>query len=182
MDLFHIAAQAVGIAAMAFNILSYQQKSRKGVIAFQLGGSILFCLNFFMLGAVVGGILNGIGIIRALVFLQKEKLRADRLVWQAGFTVAYILSYVLTFTLFGKEATAANLIVELLPVIGMVATTFSFRCTDAKTIRRFGLISSPSWLVYNIVNFAIGAIICEVLSLGSILIGMWRFDVKKNKV
>ena len=179
MELYDIIAQAVGIFAMAFNILSYQQKTRKMAIAFQLGGSILFSINFFMLGALVGGILNALGIIRALVFLNKEKLHADRPIWLAGFTAAYILSYILTFTAFGKEPTVFNFIIELLPVIGMVATTISFRLTDARSIRRFGLVSSPSWLVYNIVNFAIGAIICEVLSLCSILIGMIRLDRKK---
>lgn len=181
MDLYTVAAQVVGLFAMAFNILSYQQKSRKGVITFQLAGSFLFCANFFMLGATVGGILNGIGAVRAIVFLNKDKLHADRLPWLLGFTAAYIVSYVLTFTVLGKEATAANLIIELLPVIGMIATTISFRYTDARTIRRYGLISSPSWLIYNIANFAIGAILCEVLSLCSIVIGMFRFD-RKAKV
>lgn len=176
MDSFNILAQFVGICAMAFNILSYQQKTRRRVIAFQLAGSFLFCVNFFMLGATVGGILNAIGAVRAVVFLNKEKLHADRAPWLVGFTAAYVGSYVLTFTLFGAEATASNLVIELLPVIGMIATTISFRYTEAKTIRKFGLISSPSWLVYNIANFAIGAIICEVLSLCSILIGMLRLD------
>ena len=179
--MFEFAAQLVGIAAMAFNILSYQQKSQKAVIGFQLFGSALFAANYFMLGATVGGILNLVGTVRAVVFLNRERFGAERPVWLAGFTAAYLLSYILTFTLFGKAPTAFNLIEEFLPVIGMTATTISFRLKDAGSIRRFGLISSPSWLIYNIVNFSIGAICCEVLSLGSILIGMWRFDVKKNK-
>ncbi len=161
---------------MAFNIFSYQQKTQKRAIAFQLGGSILFAVNYLMLGAIVGGILNAVGTVRALVFLNREKLRATHPVWLAGFTAAYLLSYVLTFTVFGKEATAFNFIVEFLPVIGMTATTISFRLSDAKAIRRFGLISSPSWLIYNIVSFSVGAIICEVLSLCSIFIGMFRLD------
>jgi len=179
MNTTAIIAQIVGLFAMAFNIFSYQQKTQKAAIAFQLGGSILFAVNYLMLGAVVGGILNAVGTVRALVFLNKEKLNATRPVWLIGFTAVYLLSYVLTFTLFGKEATLFNLIVEFLPVIGMTATTISFRLSDAKDIRRFGLISSPSWLVYNIVSFSVGAIICEVLSLGSIFIGMFRLDRKK---
>ena len=91
-----------------------------------------------------------------------------------------ILSYILTFTAFGKEPTGFNLIVEFLPVIGMTATTISFRLSDAKAIRKYGLISSPSWLIYNIANFAIGAICCEVLSLISIVIGMIRLDRKQD--
>jgi hypothetical protein len=132
------------------------------------------------LGAIVGSILNVVAAVRAVVFLNKDRLRANHPAWLAGFILVYLLSYVLTFTVFGKEATPVNLLVEFLPVIGMTATTISFRMSDAKAIRRFGLISSPSWLVYNIVSFSVGAIICEVLSLGSIFIGMFRLD-RKNK-
>lgn len=180
METRELFAQAIGLLAMAFNILSYQQKTRNRAIAFQLCGGALFAVNFFLLGAIVGSILNVIAAIRAIIFLNKEKLKADHPAWLAGFTVTYILSYVLTFTAFGKEPTAANLIVEFLPVIGMTATTISFRLSDAKAIRKYGLISSPSWLIYNIANFAIGAICCEVLSLISIVIGMIRLDRKQS--
>lgn len=179
MNTTALIAQIVGLFAMAFNIFSYQQRTQKRAIAFQLGGSTLFAVNYLMLGAVVGGILNAVGIVRALVFLNREKLKATKPAWLIGFTAVYLASYVLTFTVFGKEPTPFNLIVEFLPVIGMTATTISFRLSDAKAIRRFGLISSPSWLVYNIVSFSVGAIICEVLSLCSILIGMLRLDRNK---
>lgn len=180
MDLFQLIAQIVGIFAMAFNIASYQQKTRERAIGCQLCGGFLFSVNFLMLGAIVGGLLNLIAVVRAVIFLNKDKLKADRLPWLVGFTAVYLLCYLLTFTLFGAEPTAKKLVIELLPVIGMVATTISFRYTDAKTIRKYGLISSPSWLIYNIANFSIGAIVCEVLSLCSILIGMFRFDRKKT--
>ena len=176
MKPIEIIAQLIGIAAMAFNILSYQQKTRTGAISFQLAGASLFAVNFFLLDAVVGGMLNVIGAIRSIVFLNKEKLHANHPAWFAGFTAAYLASYILTFTLFSKEPTAVNLIVEFLPVIGMVALTISYRLSDARAIRRFGLISSPSWLIYNISNLSIGAICCEVLSLGSIIIGILRLD------
>jgi len=173
-------AQIVGIFAMAFNILSYQQKTRGGAIAFQLCGSALFAVNFWLLGAVMGCILNVVSAVRALVFLNREKLNANHPAWLAGFAVTFLISYVLTFTLLGKEATIFNLIVEFLPVIGMIATTLSFRMTDAKSIRLFGLVSSPCWLIYNLAVFSLGAIICEVLSLGSILIGIRRLDGGKS--
>lgn len=176
----NLVAQIIGLFAMAFNILSYQQKTRNKAIAFQLCGGALFAVNFLLLGAITGSILNIIAAIRAIVFLNKDKLKADHPAWLAGFIVTYLISYALTFTVFGKEATLGNLIVEFLPVIGMTATTISFRLSDAKAIRRYGLISSPSWLVYNIANFSIGAICCEVLSLCSIVIGMFRLDRKQS--
>lgn len=180
MEKITIIAQILGIVAMAFNILSYQRKSRMGAITFQLVGGLLFSIHFFMLGAFVGGILNAVAFIRAIVFLNKEKLHADHICWLVGFTLVYIASYILTFTFFSKEPTPVNFIIELLPVIGMIATTISFRYSDAKTIRKYGLISSPSWLVYNIASGSIGAIACEVFSLCSIVIGIVRFDLKRK--
>lgn len=181
MTTYDLIAQAVGIVAMAFNILSFQQKTHKTVITFQLFGSILFAVNFFMLGATVGGILNLVGTLRAIVFMNREKLRADHIGWLIFFTILYLSSFVLTFTVFGKEMTLFNAVIESLPVIAMTATTVSFRLQNAKAIRLFGLLSSPSWLIYNIVNFAVGAIICEVLSLCSIVIGLFRYDLKPRR-
>lgn len=181
MDTIEIIAQATGIFAMFFNLFSYQQKTRKGAIICQLFGTILFTVNFFMLGAIVGALMNFIGAVRAVIFINKEKLKADHIGWFIGFTAIYIVSYILTFTVFGKEPLPMNFIIEFLPIIGMVATTHSYRLTDAKAIRKFGLISSPVWLIYNIVNFSVGAIICEILSLCSIIIGMIRLDREKKK-
>lgn len=181
MTTTEIIAQIIGIFAMIFNLLSYQQKTRNKAIIFQLFGTTLFTVNFLMLGAMVGGLLNLVGAIRAIIFINKEKLRADHIAWQIGFVIVYFASYILTFTLFGKEPTAFNFIIEFLPLIGMIATTISYRFTDARAIRRFGLISSPAWLIYNIANLAVGAILCEVLSLCSIIIGIVRLDRKKKQ-
>ncbi len=181
MKPIEIIAQAVGIVAMAFNILSYQQKKQKGVIAFQLVGGALFAVNFLLLGAWVGGILNIIAAIRAVIFLNKEKLRADRPVWFIGFTLTYITVYLLSFAVFGTKPSLYTFIIELLPVIGMVATTVGFSLKKAADVRKCGLVSSPSWLIYNISNFSLGAIICETLSLISIITGMIRLDFKKTK-
>lgn len=180
MTTAEITAQIIGIIAMCFNLFSYQQKTRKRAIVCQLFGTTLFTVNFLMLGATVGGLMNLIGAIRAVIFINKEKLKADHIAWFFGFTVIYLASYVLTFTVIGKEPTAINFILEFLPVIGMIATTHSYRLTDAAAIRKFGLISSPVWLIYNIANFSVGAIICEVLSLASIIIGIVRLDIKKQ--
>ena len=180
MTLSQFTIQAIGIFAMGFNILSYQRKTRGGAIGFQLCGGLLFSLHFFLLGAYAGGLLNAVAVVRAVVFLNKQRLKAEHPLWLWGFIGVYLLSYWMTFAVFGTAVNAKNLLVEFLPVIGMTATTLSFRLTDAKAIRRYGLISSPSWLVYNIANASIGAICCEVLSLGSIMLGMLRLDRKSK--
>ncbi|MBE6903463.1 MAG: YgjV family protein [Ruminococcaceae bacterium] len=180
MTTFEIFAQALGIIAMIFNILSYQQKTAKGAMIIQFLGSLFFSMNFFMLGATVGGIMNTIAMFRSVVFMNKKKLKADNILWLIFFISLYVISYILTFTVFNKEISLFNMIIEFLPIIGMTATTISYRLQSAKAIRGFGLISSPSWLIYNIINVAVGATICEILTLCSIAIGIVRYDIKKK--
>lgn len=177
--MYPIIAQAIGIIAMLFNIFSYQQKSAKRIIALQFFGASFFALNYLMLGAYIATMLNAVGVIRAVLFLKKDKTKVDRIGWVAVFGVAYVAAYVLNFTVLGKEPTARNLLVEVLPVIAMFATHLAYRYDSPKTLRRFCLISSVSWLIFNIVNFAIGAILCEVFSLVSIAIATVRQDKKE---
>lgn len=178
MKPLEIIAQIIGIIAMLFNILSYQCKKQKTVIAMQLFGGALFAANFLLLGAAVGGILNILATVRAIVFLFKKKLKADRLPWFIAFVLSYVSVYILNFTLFEKEPTLLNLILEILPVIGMTALNVGFRLKDAAAVRKCGLVSSPAWLIYNIAVGSWGAIICEVLTLISIFVGMLRHDKK----
>lgn len=180
MTPFEIFAQAVGIAAMAIIIYSFQQKTHKKVVTFQLFGCMLFAANFFMLGALVGAFMNVISVFRALVYSNKEKFHGDHKGWMALFMALYVLFYVLTFAVFGTEFNLRNALLELLPVIAMVVTTVGFSSNSAKLVRIFGLVNSPCWLVYNIANFALGGILCEVFSLCSIFIGMFRHDRKKQ--
>ena len=62
----------------------------------------------------------------------------------------------------------------------MVATNVSLRMTEAKHIRLLAYISSPSWLIYNIITASIGATITEIIALISVTIGIIRLDVKKK--
>ena len=79
MDRF--IAQAVGIVAMFFFVFSYQQKNAKGIILWQMIGTLLFTINFFMLGEYLGAILNFIGFVRAVLFLKKDKLHTGSIGW-----------------------------------------------------------------------------------------------------
>lgn len=179
MTPLEIAAQIISILGMTMNVLSYQQKKQKTVIAFQFFGGAFFAISFFMLSAPVGAIMNIIAVVRAIFYMDKEKFHTDKLIWVYIFTLAFFASYALTFTVIGKEPTPKNLIIEMLPIIGMIATTVSFRLEGARIVRRLGLISSPAWLVYNIFCFSLGGILCEIFGIISIFVGMIRFDFKR---
>ena len=181
MPMYDIIAQAVGIVAMVFTVVSFQQKNKKTVIALQLVGTALFSINYFMLGATVGCIVNVLGVLRAIVYLDRKRFGSDKSFWLIFFIVGFVCSYLLTFTVFAKEFTPKNALLEALPIIAMILFTVGYHRGSAKMIRRFALFCSPLWLTYNILNAAIGATLCEIISLCSIVIGMIRHDRKNGK-
>lgn len=173
-------AQIIGIFAAAMNILSYQCKSKNRLIFMQLFGSLLFTANYIILGAIMGGIMNALAVLRAIAFLYKDKLRINNVILIGIFVFLFIGSYVLSFTVLGTEPSAKNLIIEALPVIGMCSVTVSFNMKNATAVRFVGItLNSPGWLVYNVCSGSIGAILCEVFSLISLLVGIIRHDIKK---
>ena len=174
-----IIGQAIGIVAMAFNVLSYQTKNSKSIILFQLVGTLLFSINFFLIKAYVGAMLNVLGMIRALAYANKDKLKLNTTVLLIVFSVLFASTYALIFTVFEKPFTLFNAIVEILPVCSMVLSTIAYG-TEAKTFRIFALIFSPLWLVYNIIVFSIGAIICEALCIISAFVALLRYRKKQE--
>ena len=172
-------AQAVGIVAMGLSILSFQQKTKKGILSVQICSCGAFCLNFLLLGATTGAFLNAVGLVRALAYANKEKLKKEEFIF-IGFIAVYILTYVLNFTAFEKSFNLKNALVELLPVVAMVASNIGFRLKGAFAVRVTMMISSPLWLVYNLVVGSIGAVLCEVFNMVSIVTGIIRLDVKKK--
>lgn len=180
-----IIAQIISIVGMLMGVLSYQQKGKARILFFQLLGSALFVVHFYMIGAYMGAILNFVAIIRALIFIFEDKIHAEHPAWTVGFILIYILSYVAIFTIPNEkihvEPTVKNLILEVLPVIAMTVTTIAFRHKDEKILRRVAFISSPLWLTYNSINFSSGGIIGEALNLSSAVVGTIRLDRKKNE-
>lgn len=168
--------QAIGIIAMAFNILSYQCKTAKGVIAMHIFGGGLFAISFLMLGSYTGGMLNIIAAIESVLFYYKEKTKVDRPLFLPIFGLVFIATYFITLFVLMDSPRPIDYVIEILPVIGMMFVTLAFRKSEAAKVRLLGLGSSTTWLAYNVINFAIGAIICEILSLGSIVIGIFRLD------
>ncbi len=177
----NIFAQLIGILAMSANIVSYQFKSKRGLLTCQLVGSVLFSVNMFLLDAIMGGILNIVGILRAIVYMNKERFGNHIRLINSGFMLLYALSYVAVFTVFKKEPSFFNLVIELLPIIGMSVMTVGFSGRSARTIRLCGWINSPCWLIYNCVNASIGGILCEAISLVSAISAYVRLDAKKRR-
>ncbi len=172
--------QAISIVALLFLVASYQQKNKSTLILCQLIGGGLFGIHYLLLGAYAGFLLNVISVLRGIVFYKGNFSPRTGKIWVGIFTLLCIVAYALTFLAFGTDPTPVNLILELLPVIGMCALTVSFNMTHAGQIRALGTINSAGWLIYNIAHLSIGGVICESICVVSIIVGILRHDIKRK--
>ena len=171
-----IFAQILSIAGLACVVASYQQKKKSALILCQLVGGALFGVHYLLLGAYAGFLLNIIAVTRALVFYNENLPKRMGNIWVWIFHGLCLVAYALTFTVFNTEPSVTNLILEILPAIGMVCLSISFNMSGAKEIRRLGTVSSVCWLIYNFAHLSIGGIACEAMCMVSIIVGILRHD------
>ena len=73
------------------------------------------------------------------------------------------------------------LVVSLFSVVGVLLHTSAFRISDEKNIRRVSFLGSPFWLIYNLVSWAYGSAVADVLTMVSIGTAIYRYDIKNAK-
>lgn len=165
-------AQAVGILAVVSFLLSYQQKKRKNIIIWNATSRVLYIVQYIMLGAFEGAVLDVLGTVSSVAAQNKEK----------SFIRKHIKTIVVVINL---VIIAAGLVLyenvfSLFPIAGVVLHTSAFWISDEKIIRRVSFLGSPFWLVYNIASYAYGSALGDLLTMVSIATAMYRYDRKKK--
>ena len=121
-----LAVQAIGFVGVAFFIISYQIKSNKALFLCQMIGCIIFCVQFFIMGAYTGAVSLIINIIRNLLLVKRKDWKwVDR-----RSTMLVILALLTLMTIYTWDG-----IISLLPFIMVAVTTiFSYLGNDVKGI------------------------------------------------
>ncbi|MBR2884324.1 MAG: YgjV family protein [Clostridia bacterium] len=166
-------AQMVGLFAVMSFLLSYQQKTRKNIIVWNVTSRCLYIAQYIMLGAFEGAVLDVLGTISSVVAQNKDKKLIRKYL---KLFVIVINLIILVAGLFLYEN-----IFSLFPIIGVILHTSAFWISEEKTIRRMSFGGSPFWLVYNLTSCAYGSAIGDVLTMISIGIAIYRYDIKKQK-
>ena len=162
-----IIAQILGILGTCAAFISFQLKENKRFFIVQALSGSLFALNFLLLGAYTGCLLNFINIFRGAVMAGGKKMH--KLPWLVAIQAVYIAATVLTYTD----------IFSVVALIAQIVGTFAMWSQSGKTIRFLQLFCvSPLWLIHNIFVFSIGGVVCEVFNIVSIIVSLIRFGIK----
>ncbi len=167
-----IVAQIIGFVAMTLIVLSFQQKSRKGILIMQLVAEIFWVLHFGLIGAYTGMALNMLGVVRCYVYANRETKK-----WANSEAIPYIffaLSIVVGILSWKN-------MYSLLPMAAVCITSFVLWSNKAHIIRYFSYPGCICWLIFNMVSGSYAGIATEVFNLSSITVGIIRFDIGKKK-
>lgn len=167
-----IIAQILGIMAVIAFLLSFQFKTRRSIILVNLTSRIFYILQYIFLGAFEGAILDFIGLVSSFIARNKEKE------YIANYYKGFIISINIILLIAG--ILVYENIFSLFAMIGIFFEIMALFFTKEKNIRILSLISAPFWLVYNFANAAYGSAVGCVLVIVSIVIAMFRLDLKKN--
>ncbi len=164
--------QAIGFVGLFFLVLSFQQNNRKRILLFILTGQLIFLVHFIWLGAWTAVAMNSVGAVRTLVFqFREEKKWADRAFWPylfiAGFVVFGLLAWQSWYS--------------ILPIVAMSIESYGLWMKNPKTIRIINIFPHPAWFTYNLIVGSWPGMATEILIFGSVLLGIYRFDIKAKK-
>lgn len=162
-------AQLPGVVAMACLFLSYQQKSRKGLITYKLSADVFWALHYALLGAYGGMIPNLSGIFREIVFVNREKKKwASCHIWPVFFIVLNFSLGLLSY----KSP------INLLPITASAFVTVSLWLKNTRLTRIISVPVSLSFFIYDIFAGSYIGMVNESLAILSIIL---YFLKKENK-
>ena len=156
--------QIISVIAMVAIILSFQCKSNKK-LAFVYGtGATLFAVSYFMLGQPSAALYNIISAVFSIMCLKER--------FKTKLNFGIIVALFIAATYFTYENWWSLVLMS-----AVVASAYSMMFKSGKFIRniRFFYIS-PVWLINNtIMCFSIGGLICEIITMTSVIVSFIRF-------
>lgn len=187
--MFDIIVQVIGFVGIALNILSVQFNKHWKIMLFKTLGSMTFVIQYLLLGAWVGMVMDLIGSIRNIIFTLNVKNGKSNKWWIVFFTAFTFIAGVITIIMtwdksigyasrWSANASVVLIIAVSISIISIVAkllTTVAYGFKDPHVIRMVNLPSNACWVVYNLVAFSIAGVVNDLMCLVSIIIAELRF-------
>lgn len=160
--MFEIIGQVLGIAAVVFGFISYQMKTPRGILIFQLITALIFSAHYLLIGALTATALNLLGAINCVFYFFRDKRGGKSIAEPIIFIAVVIVGSILTW-----EGWYSAFIMS-----GLIVNTVSLALSDAQKTRLCMFLKSPLCLIYNIIVSSGGGIIYECAVLVSSVIGI----------
>ena len=162
-----ILIQAIGGLGILASTISFQCKKHNSILFFRTLNEFIFAIQYFLLGAYTGMIVNCIGCVRNLIFSKQVSKNKK--------TTGAIIVFSVLFTFFGLAVWQGPK--SLLIIFAKVLSTLAYGNKNTTVVRAIVFVTSISWLIYNCCVFSVAGIICEAVTLVSLISGIIRLDI-----
>lgn len=135
MDFYFIFIQLIGILAWLFLIASYYREDTNKILIFQIIGTALYCLHYYLLGGYSGLFICLFEVARDYLYYKTDW---DDYIFYGSIPI-YIINGIITFTGW----------YDILPAFSSFLDGYTL--TKKKKIVVFGaVISYTSWVIYDL--------------------------------
>lgn len=168
-----IIANSIGAAAVAMFVASYQLKTRRGILICNAGSRILYVLQYILLGAFEGAVLDLAALFVSLLARHKNSGWLNR---HPGPAIIGANVFVVAMGLLCYQD-----LTSLLAIFGVLFETGALWLTRERHIRFVSFFGAPFWLAYNLAAGAYGSAIGNVMTMVSIGLAIARYDVSQRR-
>jgi len=158
--------------ALAISIIAFQFKKHGQIVFCKMASEFIFSIQYVLLGAWTAAVLDFISTIRNLLFCKLVKKNISTLPVILVFSCFVIATGVFTY----------DGLASLLPIASKLLTTVSYGMKNEKLLRIITLPSCVFWIIYNVTVGSIAGVLTDSLALVSLLIAMYKFDIKNQSV
>ena len=173
MQPIEIAGQIISLIAVILSFITYQMKSKKGIMVMLSVATGISCIAYALLGGTVALVLNLVSIVRNVCFYHKDKkILSSKAV---PIVLALIMGFLSIFTWEGAHS--------VFFVVGLMLNTLAMGYFNAQNLRWSILLTSSLIMIYNLFIPSIGGTVNEVVAITSAVIGLIRYANvnKENK-
>lgn len=168
-----IIAQLIGLIIVILSLIGLQQKSGEKFLFYQIIISILYVLQYLLLGAITGALICTIAIIRCIIFWKyKKENKKTPIYFLILFIILSIISSIITSTS----------IFDYILTIGTIIFTYALWQDNMKIMRAGSIICVLSYIVYNLIFKAYTAIILDAIDFFNLSVAIYKNDIKKQKI
>lgn len=165
-----IVIQLIGFLGLLVNILAFQLKKHNSIVYGKMTSELLFSIQYVLLGAWTAAVLDFISVIRNILFCRLVKKNISTTPVIVVFGLFVVATGIFTFDGPGS----------LLPIAAKLLTTVSYGMKNERLLRLITLPSCIMWAIYNLAVGSIAGAVADSLTLASLLIAIYKYDINKQ--
>ena len=166
-------AQIIGIIILIITVVSIQQKTKEGILVFQIVANLLDGIQYFLLNAITGGVIGLINVLRCIVFYYYKKKDKKP-------SVAMLLTFIIIAIVSGILSWQDNF--SIIPIIVTIVFTYGLWQDNVKITRICTAITAGGWSIYGLVFKGFARAFASICECTSAIISIVRYDILKKEV